>query len=273
MTTAGVDCVTSLVSANLYGLDFIGRYISASTAKSITSAEPTGYHKLGKALILVYEDEAEDALGGTATGNAKAAIARPLLKTVGYPSGLPVYFAVDFSVVGDAPEICLDCINEFAAALDRPPAVYGDVNMCTYAYEHGIKYLWQFGTGRAPGICIWQGYPAVTVSGFSCDPDTAYVSDYGQWSPISPVPSPVKGDKMQFMAKSWNGTATLMYDVGSHGAWGITSPADVTWYKSKGIPLFSGPPADVLSAYHRVDNVVNDAVYVPFADVAHLAED
>ena len=179
----GLDSPSALpVSALLGGgYDFVGRYISGYAPKSILLPELQGYIAAGLKTILVYEDEAADALGGASVGRAKAAIAAPLLDALGWPKSRPVHFATDCSPVGSQVQAAVECAQAFAAALGRPAAVYGDVNVCTAAYNVGIKYLWQFGDGTAPGRSIFQVYPWIYLAGLTADPDITYVSDYGQW--------------------------------------------------------------------------------------------
>ena len=77
--------------------------------------------------------------------------------------GRPVYFACDMpGYAADLPSF-VACAETFAKGIVRPAAIYGDVTTCTYAYEHGIRYLWQFGEGRAPGITVYQSRPIAST--------------------------------------------------------------------------------------------------------------
>jgi hypothetical protein len=181
----GVDSASAVPVSALGPYAFVARYVSAMQPKCITAPEAHGYAAAGKALVLVYEDGAEDALGGASIGAAKAAVARPVLASIAWPAGRPVYFACDFTPATDQLATAFQCVAAFAAGVGRPAALYGDATMCAYAASRGVPYRWQFGPGLAPGRVIQQGTPEIIVGGVACDPDTAYADDYGQspWEP------------------------------------------------------------------------------------------
>jgi hypothetical protein len=227
MTALGVDSYGALPVSALARYDFIGRYVSGSTGKCIDQFEVPAYHKAGKSLILVYEDAAADAAGGANAGAAKAVIARPVLRAINWPVGRPVYFACDMpGYAADLPSF-VACAETFAKGIVRPAAIYGDVTTCTYAYEHGIRYLWQFGEGRAPGITVYQSRPIV-VDGYSVDPDEAFAADYGQWAP-TPVPTPSTEVDMIY-------TLNPNYLVRGDKKTGIPNPAALDSLRAQGIP-------------------------------------
>lgn len=190
MTVAGFDSYGPVPASALAKFGFVIRYVSLYAPKCVVPSEVKTYHNANKSLALVYEDGAQDALGGANAGAAKAHIAAPILKSIGWPSNLPVYFAVDFSPVSDQLATILKCVQTFAADIGRPEAVYGDVNTCNYARNNGVKFTWQFGEGVATGRNIYQGYPPITVDGIEVDPDTAETADYGQWAPPIKPPTP-----------------------------------------------------------------------------------
>jgi hypothetical protein len=192
VATPGLDAYGAIPVAHLDGYDFVGRYVSEQPGKCIVAAEVTAYHKAGKSFILAYEDQPDDALGGANAGAAKATIARPVLKAIGWPTNLPVHFACDMPGYREDLVAFVACAKTFAEGIARPPGIYGDVDTCTYAYQQGIRYLWQFGEGTAPGMTVHQGYPPVNLDGQPCDPDEAFVADYGQWAPPPPPVPPLR---------------------------------------------------------------------------------
>lgn len=162
------------------GYSFVCRYISQTPGKCITRSEYVGYLSGGIAVALVYEDNARDGEGGAATGAAKARLAIPILDAIDWPADRPVYFAFDMpGYAYDQPSF-LACAVAFAHGVGREPAQYGDVDTCTYGAQHGIKYLWQFGEGRAPGISIYQSPSDIAPWGQPVDPDESLVEDFGQ---------------------------------------------------------------------------------------------
>ncbi len=190
MPILGLDANGGVAVEHLAGREFVIDYVSADPAKCITPARAKAYRAAGKALVLFYEDGADDALGGANAGAAKALIARPVLAAIEWPADKPVHFACDFSPVGAQVSACVAAAKAFAAGIARPEGIYGNVNVCTAAHAAGIKYAIQFGEGRAPGITIYQGYPPVDVGGQLCDPDEALAADYGQWASPPPPPPP-----------------------------------------------------------------------------------
>lgn len=180
MTTRGLDAYGSLPVSELGGYQFVGRYIAQQPGKCITKAEYDGYLAAGKAVCLLYEDNATDGMGGAATGAEKAKIARPILDQIGWPESRPVHFAFDQPGYSWALPNFLACAEAFAQGIGRPTAGYGDQDTIAYFQAHGVKYLWLFGEGTPAGVTIRQGPSETAPWGQSIDPDTAYVADYGQ---------------------------------------------------------------------------------------------
>ncbi len=186
----GAIPVTDLLAA---GASFVARYVSLQQGKCITASEAAGYRNADLALVLVYEDEALDGLGGAAVGAAKAAIAAPVLDAIDWPANRPVHFAFDFAsgdYASDYPTM-VSCVRAFAAGIGRPEAAYCDAWLGVYLSSQGVKYLFGFGESTsgvegpwAPAT-VWQG-PSTTLAGQPVDPDTALKPDYGQtpWSDL-----------------------------------------------------------------------------------------
>jgi len=185
----GLDSYGMLPAHLLAPYDFIMRYVAQQPGKCIAPSEIPAYHAIGKSVGLVYEDNANDGLGGAAMGAAKAKLALPILKSIGWPLGGPVYFAFDMPGYQRALPAFLACALAFAEGIGREPAVYGDVDTCAYAHDHGVKFLWQFGEGRAPGLSLYQSQ-STQLDGYNVDVDTAFVGNFGQWAP-APPPSAV----------------------------------------------------------------------------------
>lgn len=176
----GLDAYGALPISELGPYQFVGRYVAQQPGKYITAPEFQGYLKAGKSVILVYEDNPDDALGGAPVGTAKAKVALPILNAIGWPMNRPVHFAVDMPGYGADLPAFIACAEAFAAGIGRPAGIYGDVDTCTYAYQRGIRYLWQFGESRAPGVTVYQSPSTTAPWGQSIDPDEALALDYGQ---------------------------------------------------------------------------------------------
>lgn len=159
---------------------FVGRYVSVQQGKCITKAELAGYYAAGKKVLLVGEDNATDGTGGLEAGEEKAKLWLPIIETLELEAGRPVHFAFDMPGYSYYLPSFYDCTMAFAEGIDREPAAYGDVDTCTYLHDRGVKYLWQFGEGRAPGITVYQSPSLTAPWGQLVDPDEALAYDYGQ---------------------------------------------------------------------------------------------
>ena len=254
MSAQGIDAYGAIPVSQLGSYQFVARYVSQRSGKTIIVPEAKGYLAAGKSIVLVYEDNATDGLGGAAMGLAKARIAAPILSAIGWPATRPVHFAFDMPGYQQDLPAFIACATAFARGINRPIAVYGDVDTCTYAHSHGIKYLWQFGEGTAPGLTIKQGPSFIAPWGQSVDPDTALANDYGQWSPTPPAPKPVPTeDEVLFLAKSFNGPATLLYDAQAKTCRGVAEPTEVALYEKVGIKNYTNTlDATVLAEFKRV---------------------
>lgn len=241
MGTAGLDAYGALPVNELHAYGFVGRYVAEQPGKCITAAEAHGYRAAGKGLILVYEDNANDGLGGANAGAAKAQIARPILKEIGWPTDRPVHFAFDMpGFAADLPTF-VACAKAFAAGIGRPPGVYGDVDTCTAAHNAGIRYLWQFGEGRAPGITVYQS-PAITAPwGQSIDPDEALAHDYGQVPYASPTP-PTPEIEMLLIVTNPNNGGQAVLNLADGTYFGFPSPDMLTFYEANGVPVAKRQP-------------------------------
>lgn len=227
----GLDAYGAIPVSELGKYQFVGRYVAQQPGKCITPDEATTYLKNGKSIVLVYEDNPEDALGGANVGLAKAKIAKPILTALGVPQTVPVHFAVDMPGYSYDLATFIACAKVFALYLGRPAAIYGDVDTCTYAHEQGIRFLWQFGEGRAPGVTIYQS-PATTAPwGQAIDPDESLAPNYGQWLP-KPPPRPVLArsltGRINVLGRAeWN--TTLDWSKFNHATVADAGPKATVW--------------------------------------------
>lgn len=244
----GLDAYGTVPAGELGPYAFVGRYVSEQPGKCITPAEVAAYHRAKKSIILVYEDNASDGLGGTAMGEEKASIARPILAGLGCPSWVPVHFAFDMpGYQADLPAF-LDCTLAFAATLGRPAAAYGDVDTCSYLGAHGVRYLWQFGEGQAPGVTVLQGPPTTASWGQPIDPDTALAASYGQWAPPKPKP---KEEEMVVLTKDPNNGGEIVLDLATGRYYGLSNPQVLAYYKTCGVKEVSAPSKAVFAKFSQ----------------------
>lgn len=201
------------------GKHFAGRYLSTpGNPKNVTAPEAKALRKAGLAIVLVFEIEADRALGGYQRGRADAKSARAQADAVGASKAVPIFFAVDF----DAQESQLPRVVSYikGAASVLTPAktgVYGGrraVQACLDA--KACKYAWQTAAWSGgewdPRAHLCQYENGVTVAGLSVDLNRAVKADYGQWKAVAaPKPKPHGGGGVK------NAPVGPPFAPGSHG--------------------------------------------------------
>jgi hypothetical protein len=171
--------------------DAVIRYVGTpGRTKNITAAEYQDFVANGVPVALVYEDVAQDALGGCAAGQASAQAARADADNIGFPAGRPIYFAVDWVATasqmpaimayldGAADVLGVDCVGVYGFQLTIQTAM----NNCH------ARWFWQCGARSAlvPGTHLYQhNNDNTVVAGITCDVNDILQDDFGQY----PTPS------------------------------------------------------------------------------------
>lgn len=191
------------------GKHFAVRYLypDGQGGKGLDVSELADLKRNGVEVPVVYESYAARAKEGRAAGEADARTAQKALVAVGLPSGMPIYFAVDY----DAPEHEQD---EIDAYLRGAASVIGADRVGVYAgywvikrckENNTAKWLWQtyaWSGGKVhPDIHLYQYRNGQDLNG-AVDFCRAMKSNYGQPSafgganPVPPTPTtpaPAKG--------------------------------------------------------------------------------
>jgi hypothetical protein len=214
------------------------RYLSEDKAKCITVAEAAGYHAVDLSVALVYEDGAEDFVGGANAGTAKAVIAAKILKALGIPKDRPVYCAIDGGLSLSQYQVAYEGIHAFCSALGRPDAMYGPRPFALWLHEtHGVEWFFEagaasFNTGPEPTSKRIQQLvtrPAGVGEIPGVDYDLALTADWGQWL-AAPVPSPTPLEVDMIYTLNPN------YLVRGDKKTGIPNPAALDSLRAQGIP-------------------------------------
>jgi hypothetical protein len=189
MTTTGVDYSdgdpggAALAAA---GMSFAARYLSHNAGKNLTRAEADDLAAHGVSCVVVWETMAQRAGAGRAAGMADAKEAAAQATARGMPSGRPIYFAVDYDAT---PSAVVAYFQGVASVLGLArTGVYGGYKVVDYLLDHKLAtWAWQtvaWSGGRwDPRAVIRQYASTIRINGVSCDHDTAYAADYGQWMP------------------------------------------------------------------------------------------
>ena len=195
MPNLGVDYSFARIPASQIkssGYTFVGRYLATSSGKRITTSEVTDLQNNGIALVLVFEDNANQALNGNAQGVADAQEALSQANSIGWASSRPIYFAVDFDAT-PAQQSAIDAYFDGVASVIGHSRVgaYGGYWVIKRLFDNGkITFGWQTlawsGGNIDSRIHLYQN--GQSAFNGNADVDEAKQTDYGQ--------SPIQGENM-----------------------------------------------------------------------------
>ena len=126
------------------GKDFICRYVSSDSSKSLSASESRRYSQAGIDIVLVFEDEAGAAKKGYFEGGRDARQAYDHARRMGMPDDRPVYLAVDFDAAGEGIDV-RPYFRGAAAAIGRARVgIYAGLHtMQQVANDNLIDWYWQ----------------------------------------------------------------------------------------------------------------------------------
>jgi len=178
------------------GATFVVRYVSHDESKNLSADEARLLSDAGLDLAVVWESTQCRAREGRTAGAADARTASAQARACGMPEPRPVYFAVDFDA-GDAelPQI-VDYLGGAATVLGtKRVGVYGGYRVVGHCLDRAVAgfawqtYAWSAGR-RDPRAQLYQHRNGVVIGGVSCDRDTAFAADFGQWRvPVEKAPA------------------------------------------------------------------------------------
>lgn len=170
------------------GFNFVARYLSRYTAKTIRLPEYQNMVGNGVGVVLVFEDYANQALQGYAQGAADAQVALDQANALGWPADRPIHFAVDFDISDAQKPAAGEYMKGVHSVIGLArTGAYGGYYWIKYCDENGLaapNARWQavaWSGGQVhPTATLFQRLGGVTVNGTSCDVNDALKSDYGQ---------------------------------------------------------------------------------------------
>lgn len=167
------------------GYNFVCRYLASDSGKRITADEVADFQSNNLAIVLVFEDNANQALNGNSQGVRDAQEAQAQADAIGFPSDRPIYFAVDFDA-RDEQQTQIDDYLRGAASVLTPDrvGVYGGFYVIKRCSENGTaKWFWQTlawsGGQQFDGNHLYQN--GESDFGGGTDVNEAKQIDYGQW--------------------------------------------------------------------------------------------
>jgi peptidoglycan hydrolase-like protein with peptidoglycan-binding domain len=129
------------------GYSGVMRYLSNDPKKNLQPAERDALLAAGLSIGLVWETTAARAADGFAAGAADAKTAEAQAAALGFPAGLPIFYAVDFAAASSVVKPYFDGVRSVAK---RPVGIYGSLSVVDAALAGGwASYAWQ--------SCAWSG--------------------------------------------------------------------------------------------------------------------
>lgn len=245
MSVTGIDIAwdTPTVAQILAtGAHWVARYFSPDPSKNLTAAEVPQYTAAGLAIVVVWESTGTTALNGFAAGVADAQAAQQQCVSVGLPSDMPIYFAVDTDT--SWPSVAAYFQGVISVIGVARTGVYGGVQVIEGAHAAGIPFLWQTvawsGGVWAPYASIRQ--PGGTTLSGGADYDTAEVPDFGQY-PRPEVDPMAQFTKQDLIDAAQAGASLAMQDPKNRG---LAVADDLWWWQhavSGVVPTGASPAA------------------------------
>jgi len=221
MTIAGCDyawAVPPISAMQAAGIKFAVRYLSTDASKNLSLSEAAMLHGAGISIVLVWETTGTDALAGYNQGMSDAAAARKEADALGFPKGLPIYYAVDFNESAAQAASVLDYLHGCADAEGSKNLVgiYGGYEAVHTALNAGFVWGWQtyaWSNGEWDERAVLrQTHNDQQIGGTNVDLDEALADSYGQWAPGDsptppgkpvPAPSPARPALSEGATGSW----------------------------------------------------------------------
>lgn len=175
------------------GYEGVARYISHSPDKDITVAEANALHAQGLNIWLVWETTANRAGQGGAAGTQDVRDAEAKATALGYPTNVPIFYAVDFDA---NPQMVMPYFAAVAKAAKRPVGVYGSLRVVEAVMKAGYaEYGWQtaaWSGGKLSQMAhVYQRvHPNGKIPGYTSGWDENVICrDFPVWTP-KPAPAP-----------------------------------------------------------------------------------
>lgn len=211
MTIEGVDYSAKPPGAaalTAAGKQFAVRYL-AKDSRGLNVIDPNESRDLtdgGKDIAVVYESTETRWEAGEPAGAIDAAYAQGILIANGLPSGMPIYFAIDYDAT-PAQQAEIDAYLTGAAdiiGLARVGIYGGYWDVSRSAANKSASWYWQTtawsGGNLFQGAHLYQYGYNHTINGTNCDDTKALQANYGQAAefidhpapPPKPMPKPPK---------------------------------------------------------------------------------
>lgn len=172
------------------GFEFAVRYLSYESpppGKVLTATEARAISAAGLGVVLVWEWQTIDALGGYAAGVQHAEVAAGQARTIGAPADVVIYFAVDFDPHPTQWSLIRAYFEGVCSVIPyRRVGVYGGIRTIAFCHDHSLAawfwqtYAWSGGAWH-PAAHARQVRNGVTIAGATVDLNETTVDHIGQF--------------------------------------------------------------------------------------------
>lgn len=225
------DASRVAVPAYTKGVRFACRYLGR-----VTNAEVEALHAAGLMVVLVWEREAQRALGGASLGASDGRLARAEAQALGAPDAVAIYATADFDALPAEQQRVLDYFTAFAKEAGAT-GVYASGVICQACRDQGIaRYTWvpdnrwrgskEFIAAGNATIVQDIGDELALDLGIGIDSDLAIEGDIGAWLP-EPLPPIISIPSARDMQRALNAAG---YGLTVDGIWGIHSAYALSSY-------------------------------------------
>ncbi len=211
----------------------MARYVAPQSDKRLSIAERDALWNAGLGIYLVWENNANDMLGGASAGREDATEARRQARALGFPADCPIFHAADEDFSTSQLAGPITAYSKAAAEVHggvRHYGVYGGIRSIKYVADHHLAtYLWQtyaWSGGKWDSRAQLQQYRnGVVVAGGEVDLCRA-TTDNGRWTmPLSTA------DKAFITKAVHDAIAAALPSIGNQ-VWHSAQMADATGQKS-----------------------------------------
>jgi len=225
------------------GKRFAMRYVGPGTSpKHLTVAEASSLTAAGLSLVTLVEGATGDPRGGFPVGVSHARSAVAMCKARGFPTGRPMYFAIDYDVSSTSWTAAREYLRGAGSVIGAGlVGVYGEYDAMVWAARDGVAgwffqtYAWSGGRWYT-GNDVEQYHNGVSLAGGTVDLCRSRKADFGQWGQAQTITG---GDDMVIyqLPNGWVGCSngTTRYGYGTEAdlkeamaAFGITTVRKIT---------------------------------------------
>jgi hypothetical protein len=252
----GVDYAFSTPSPGALfqaGKRFAMRYVGpGSDPKHLTVAEATALNRAGLWCVTLVEGAVGDPKFGFNMGVTHAKSALTMCRARGYPTSVPMYFAVDYDVSSTSWPSAREYLRGAGTVIGpQRVGVYGEYDAMVWAKRDGVAswffqtYAWSAGRWYG-GNHVEQYRNGVSLAGGIVDLCRSKQADFGQWSLISPHPE--EGDMLIQVRET-----LAVWTVDAARTWrrSISNTQELASWK--GAPVTPVAQAEVNSGWWGVD--------------------